>query len=178
MLLAIGNDGQFRRFCEAAGQPQWAQDARYATNTLRVKHRGDLIPAMEAVTRTRTTADWIALLEDKAVPCGPINDIGQAFDDAQVKARGLALSQPRDAGDGISAIRTVASPMRLSGTPADYRVPPPLLGEHSEEVLSGLLGMTAAQIAASHCPEAQSSNCVPPASVGSLATSPVRARRT
>jgi formyl-CoA transferase len=138
MLLAIGNDGQFRRFCEAAGQPQWAQDARYATNTLRVKHRGDLIPAMEAVTRTRTTADWIALLEDKAVPCGPINDIGQAFDDAQVKARGLALSQPRDAGDGISAIRTVASPMRLSGTPVVTRRAPPALGEHTQEVLREL----------------------------------------
>ncbi|MBP7564928.1 MAG: CoA transferase [Burkholderiaceae bacterium] len=147
MLLAIGNDGQFRRFCEAAGQPQWAQDARYATNTLRVKHRGDLIPAMEAVTRTRTTADWIALLGDKAVPCGPINDIGQAFDDAQVKARGLALAQPRDAGDGIAAIRTVASPMRLSDTPVVTRRAPPALGEHTAQVLKEL-GLDDAAIAA------------------------------
>src|SRR5690606_17653539 len=75
MLLAIGNDGQFARFCQAAGHPEWAQDARYASNTLRVRHRADLIPAMEAATRTRSTADWIALLEDKAVPCGPINTI-------------------------------------------------------------------------------------------------------
>ena len=75
MLLAIGNDGQFQRFCAAAGQPQWASDERFATNTLRVKHRAELIPAMEAVTRTRTTAAWIALLEDKAVPCGPINPL-------------------------------------------------------------------------------------------------------
>ncbi|WP_281076978.1 CaiB/BaiF CoA-transferase family protein, partial [Variovorax paradoxus] len=112
MLLAIGNNGQFARFCEAAGQPGWASDARFATNTLRVKHRGVLIPMMEELTRTRTTADWVALLEDKAVPCGPINDIAQAFDDAQVKARGLAVTLPRDAGDGITAITGVASPLR------------------------------------------------------------------
>ena len=78
MLLAIGNNGQFARFCEAAGQAEWAADARFASNTLRVKHREVLIPAMEAVTRTRTTAEWVTLLEDKAVPCGPINKIGRA----------------------------------------------------------------------------------------------------
>ena len=87
MLLAIGNDGQFARFCAAIGQEQWAADARFASNTLRVENRGVLIPAIEAVTRTRTTAQWIALLEDKAVPCGPINTIGQAFSDEQVLAR-------------------------------------------------------------------------------------------
>ncbi len=92
MLLAIGNNGQFARFCEAAGHADWASDPRFATNTLRVRHREVLIPQMEAVTRTRTTAEWIALLEDKAVPCGPINDIAQAFDDEQVKARGLAVT--------------------------------------------------------------------------------------
>jgi formyl-CoA transferase len=147
MLLAIGNDGQFKRFCEAAGQPHWAQDARYASNTLRVKHRADLIPAMEAVTRTRTTAEWIALLEDKAVPCGPINHIGEAFEDAQVKARGIALTQRRDAGDGITEIRTTASPMRLSDTPVVTRHAPPALGQHTEEVLREL-GLDDAAIAA------------------------------
>src|SRR5690606_28215076 len=81
MLLAIGNNGQFARFCEAAGKPEWAADERFASNSLRVKHRDALIPLMETVTRTRTTAEWIGLLEDKAVPCGPINDIGQAFAD-------------------------------------------------------------------------------------------------
>ncbi len=75
MLLAIGNDGQFARFCEAAGRPEWAQDARFATNTLRVQHRSILVPLMQTVTRTRSTDDWIALLEDKAVPCGPINTL-------------------------------------------------------------------------------------------------------
>ncbi len=135
MLLAIGNDGQFQRFCAAAGQPQWAQDARFATNTLRVQHRAVLIPAMEQVTRTRTTAQWIALLEDKAVPCGPINTIAQAFDDAQVRARGLRVDLPRGAGDGVAHVATVASPLRLSATPPVLRHAPPALGQHTDEVL-------------------------------------------
>ena len=147
MLLAIGNNGQFARFCEAAGQPGWASDARFASNTLRVKHRGVLIPMMEELTRTRTTADWVALLEDKAVPCGPINDIAQAFDDAQVKARGLAVTLPRDAGDGITAITGVASPLRLSATPPVLRRAPPALGQHTREVL-GELGIEAARFEA------------------------------
>jgi len=79
MLLAIGNDGQFRRFCNAVGKPEWADDERFAGMAARVTHRGALIPAMEAVTRTRTTAQWVTLLEDKAVPCGPINDIGSSL---------------------------------------------------------------------------------------------------
>ncbi|MGK6308918.1 CaiB/BaiF CoA transferase family protein [Variovorax sp. DT-64] len=138
MLLAIGNNGQFTRFCEAAGHPEWASDPRFATNTLRVRHREVLIPMMEAVTRTRTTAEWIALLEDKAVPCGPINNIAQAFEDAQVKARGLAVTLPRDAGDGISQIAGVASPLRLQGTPPVLRRAPPALGQHTDEVLAEL----------------------------------------
>ena len=147
MLLAIGNDGQFQRFCAAAGQPEWAQDARFATNTLRVQHRAALIPAMEAVTRTRSTAAWIALLEDKAVPCGPINTIAQAFDDAQVKARGLRVDLPRSAGDGIAQVSTVASPLRLARNPPVLRHAPPALGQHTDEVLAEL-GLDSTRIAA------------------------------
>jgi formyl-CoA transferase len=150
MLLAIGNDGQFKRFCEAAGQHDWAVDPRFATNTLRVTHREVLIPAMQEVTRTRTTAEWIALLEDKAVPCGAINNIAQAFDDEQVKARGLHITQPRwpdgKAGDNVVDIAGVASPLRLTATPPVLRHAPPALGQHTEEVLREL-GLDAARIA-------------------------------
>ena len=147
MLLAIGNDGQVQRFCAAAGQPDWAVDARFTTNTLRVQHRSELIPMMEAVTRTRSTAAWIALLEDKAVPCGPINTIAQAFDDAQVKARGLRVELPRSAGDGIRTIAGVASPLRLSANPPVLRNAPPALGQHTDEVLAEL-GLNTQAIAA------------------------------
>ena len=151
MLLAIGNDGQFRRFCNAAGQPQWADDERFAGMAARVAHRTDLIPAMEAVTRTRTTVQWIALLEDKAVPCGPINNLGQAFDDAQVTSRGLvvnqAVAQVVPSGVAIKSIATVASPLRLMATPPVLTRAPPALGEHTDEVLAGL-GLDAARITA------------------------------
>jgi formyl-CoA transferase len=160
MLLAIGNDGQFARFCAAAGRPEWAQDTRFTTNTRRVENRSTLIPLMMEVTRTRTTAEWIALLEDKAVPCGPINTLASAFADPQVQARGLVQKQavapvnstgvaPENiatgAAKGAAEIRTVASPMRLSAAPVQLRYAPPALGEHTTEVLREL-GLDAARI--------------------------------
>jgi formyl-CoA transferase len=150
MLLAIGNDGQFARFCEATGQTHWATDARYASNTLRVENRAVLIPAIEALTRTRTTAQWIALLEHRAVPCGPINTIGQAFADEQVLARKLMVNQAvapeSTAYAAIESIATVASPLRLMDTPAVLHRAPPALGEHTDAVLAGL-GLDAVAIA-------------------------------
>ena len=160
MLLAIGNDGQFARFCAAAGRPEWAQDARFTTNTRRVEHRATLVPLMSETTRTRTTAEWIALLEDKAVPCGPINTLASAFADPQVQARGLVKKQavapvnsagvaPENiatgAAKGAAEICTVASPMRLSAAPVQLRYAPPALGEHTTEVLREL-GLDAARI--------------------------------
>lgn len=147
VLLAIGNDGQFARFCAAAGKPEWAQDSRFATNTARVQNRPALLALMEPLMRTRTTAEWIALLEDKAVPCGPINTIAQAFDDPQVQARGIRKALPRDAGDGIAQIATVASPMHLSATPVSYRNAPPALGQHTQQVLQEL-GLSPEEITA------------------------------
>ena len=147
VLLAIGNDGQFARFCAAVGHGAWAQDERFATNTARVRHRAALLERLAPLMRQRSTAEWIALLEDKAVPCGPINTIAQAFDDPQVRARGPRVDLPRDAGDGIATVATVASPMRLSATPVAYRSAPPALGQHTDEVLREL-GLDAPAIAA------------------------------
>lgn len=153
MLLAIGNDGQFARFCGAAGV-DWARDERFATNAGRVIHRDALIPLMAELTRGRPTAEWIALLEDKAVPCGPINHIGQAFDDAQVRARGLRVEQERypgatpPAGETINRVVTTASPLRLSETPTTLRHAPPALGQHTDEVPRERLGLDAQQLQA------------------------------
>jgi formyl-CoA transferase len=156
MLLAIGNDGQFARFCDAADQRQWAQDARFASNSLRVQNREALIALMQPVTRTRSTAQWVALLEDKAVPCGPINDMAQAFADPQVQARGLVINQPLALMDKAliatssvvnqTVIKTVASPLRLMATPPVLLRPPPQLGQHTDEVLAEL-GLSAVDIA-------------------------------
>ena len=143
VLLAIGNDGQFARYCEAIGHGDWARDARFATNTSRVQHRAELLALMMPVMKTRTTTEWIALFEDKAVPCGPINTVAEAFEDPQVKARGLRMELPRWANesdanaakDSVNMIPGVANPIRMSGTPITYRNAPPALGQHTREVL-------------------------------------------
>lgn len=143
MILAIGNDGQFARFCEVAGRPELAADVRFATNRARVENRAELIPLLNEITATRTTAEWIAQLEARAVPCGPINGLAEVFADPQVQARGLAVTMPHpEAGE----VPLVASPIRLSKTPVEYRRAPPLVGEHTDEILADL-GVDAAGIA-------------------------------
>ena len=146
VLLAIGNDGQFARFCAATGNADWSQDARFTKNSDRIINRKALAELLYPLMKTRTTAEWIKLLEDKAVPCGPINNIAEAFDDDQVKARGLHVQTPRNAGDGIGTISSVASPMRLTATPPVVRRPPPAMGQHTDEILAEM-GRSQAQIA-------------------------------
>ena len=143
-ILAVGNDGQFRKFCEVAGIAQLADDPRFASNKARVAHRSELIPLLRQATVFKTTAQWIELLEKAGVPCGPINDLQQVFADPQVQARGLRLDLPNALG---SSTPQVASPLRLSETPVAYRSAPPLLGQHTDALLRNLLGMSEAQVA-------------------------------
>ncbi|MET1076790.1 MAG: CaiB/BaiF CoA-transferase family protein [Pseudomonas sp.] len=142
-ILTVGNDGQFRKFCEVAGHAEWADDPRFASNAQRVAHRAELIPLIRQATVFRTTVEWVLLLEQAGVPCGPINDLAAVFADPQVLARGLRVEMPHPLGGSVPQ---VASPIRLSETPVQYRQPPPLLGEHTAEVLQRVLGLSAAEL--------------------------------
>jgi crotonobetainyl-CoA:carnitine CoA-transferase CaiB-like acyl-CoA transferase len=138
-ILTVGNDSQFRKFAEVAGQSHWADDPRFATNKQRVAHRGELIPLIRQATVFKTTAEWVTALELAGVPCGPINDVAQVFADPHVQARGLKVELPHALG---GTVPQVASPIRLSQTPVEYRRAPPLLGEHTLEVLTRVLGLS------------------------------------
>ena len=142
-ILAVGNDSQFRKFCEVAGCAELADDPRFASNKARVANREVLVPLLRQTTVFKTTAEWISLLELAGVPCGPINSLAQVFEDEQVKARGLRVDLPHALG---CLAPQVASPIRLSATPVEYRNAPPLLGQHTEQVLRSLLGMSVEQI--------------------------------
>ena len=144
-LLAVGNDSQFRKFCEVAGQREWADDSRFISNKARVANRDVLIPLIRQATVFKTTAEWISALEQAGVPCGPINNLAEVFADAQVQARGLRIDMPNSLGGSTPQ---VASPLRLSATPVEYRNAPPLLGEHTDTVLQRLLQLSTEQIAA------------------------------
>ena len=144
-ILTVGNDSQFRKFAEVAGQSQWATDPRFLTNKLRVANRSELIPLIRQATVFKTTAQWVDELEAAGVPCGPVNDLAQVFADPQVLARGLALELPHALGGQVAQ---VASPIRLSETPVEYRRAPPLLGEHTSQVLQELLGMNGDEVVA------------------------------
>jgi crotonobetainyl-CoA:carnitine CoA-transferase CaiB-like acyl-CoA transferase len=145
IVLSVGNDPTFERFCKSFGCEAMLADPRFATNAERVANRDAVTAALTPVMQSKTTAEWVAALEAQKIGCGPINRLSDVFADPHVQARGCVVELPHASGE---TVKVIANPVRLSGTPADYRVPPPLLGEHSEEVLSGLLGMTAAEIAA------------------------------
>jgi len=144
LIVAVGNDGQFRKLAALLDQPQLADDERFATNPARVAHRDTLVPLLAELIATRPRAPLLAALEQAGVPAGPINDLEQVFDDPQVRARQLQIELPHPSAGKVNL---VASPLRLSATPPNYQLPPPLLGQHTEQVLEELLGCDAERIA-------------------------------
>jgi crotonobetainyl-CoA:carnitine CoA-transferase CaiB-like acyl-CoA transferase len=144
IILACGNDNLFSKFCEVAGCRHLAQDARFATNGKRVENRAVLTPLLAEVFKARTTRDWVEALEAAGVPNGPINNIKQVFAEPQVKARGMTIELDHPTAGSVPL---VASPMRFSATPLEYRLAPPTLGQHTEEILRSVLEMSDADIA-------------------------------
>jgi crotonobetainyl-CoA:carnitine CoA-transferase CaiB-like acyl-CoA transferase len=143
LILACGNDNQYRKFCEAAGRPELATDPRFATNGKRVENRAELTRLLAEVFAGKRKQEWLELLEAAGIPNGPINDVAQVYAEPQVKARGVRIELEHAAA---GALPLVASPMRFSGTPLEYRLAPPVLGEHTDEILSGVLGKHVAEI--------------------------------
>ncbi|MSQ52576.1 MAG: CoA transferase [Betaproteobacteria bacterium] len=145
MILATGNDSQFRKFCEVAGCAELIGDARFSRNDARVRHRETLVPLLAQIIKKRERDDWVTSLESVGVPCGPINNIDQVFEDPQVRHRGMKFEMRHPLSGSVPL---VASPMRLSGTPVEYQRPPPTLGQDTDSVLAQLLGMDSRSIAA------------------------------
>jgi crotonobetainyl-CoA:carnitine CoA-transferase CaiB-like acyl-CoA transferase len=145
MILAIGNDSQFRRLCEVIGRPEWAEDDRFSTNKARVANREQLIPLLRQATVMRTTNEWIADLELVNVPCGPVNTLEQVFNNPQVQARGMQVAMEHQK---MGKIPGVGSPVRLVLTPVTYRSAPPTLGQNTGEVLRSILGLSGVEIKA------------------------------
>jgi crotonobetainyl-CoA:carnitine CoA-transferase CaiB-like acyl-CoA transferase len=138
IILAVGNDAQFQRFCDLAGTPELAADVRFQKNSDRVGHREVLVPQLSEIMRSKSSADWLEQLNARGIPCGPINDLEQVFDDPQVQHRGLRLELDHPTAGKVAS---VANPIRLSQTPIEYHQAPPLLGQHTDAVLKRLLGL-------------------------------------
>ena len=147
LVLACGNDRQFRAFCGEAGAPHLAEDARFASNDGRVRNREALIPLVADLMRGRSMADWIEGLQARQVPCSPVNTVDQVFEDMQVKARGMRIEMAHPLA-GAGQIPLVASPIRMSANPPEYRHAPPTLGQHTDEVLGELLEMSEGEMVA------------------------------
>jgi len=145
VILAVGNDGQFRKLCEFAGHAALADDPRFATNPQRVTNRQEVVRLVNEFMRTKPQAQWVEGLAKAGVPCSPVNDIGQVFEDPQVVARGMKITMPHASGVDVPLI---ASPIKMSKTPPSYRRAPPVCGQHTDEVLEELLGLDADERAA------------------------------
>jgi crotonobetainyl-CoA:carnitine CoA-transferase CaiB-like acyl-CoA transferase len=146
VLLGVGNDGQWRRWCEVAGAADLLAEPSFATNSLRVAHRDEVYARMKPHMAARTTASWVAALEPAGVPCGPVNTLDKVFADPQVQARGMRIELPHPAA-AAGTVPLIANPLKMSATPPAYRHAPPTLGQHTEEVLRGLLGLDTAALA-------------------------------
>ena len=148
LILAVGNDSQYYKFCSVAARPDLGLSPMYAKNQDRVRNRASLVPQLEAIMKTRSKADWLAALEAAKVPCGAINNLAEVFADPQVRERGMVDHWPHPLADEVAL---VASPIKLSATPVrkpgQGGLPPPLLGQHTDEVLQELLGYTEVRIA-------------------------------
>jgi len=143
MVVAVGNDSQFAKFCELIGHPELSQDERFTKNAGRVRNRETLIPILQEILLERNVHDWVAPLESAGVPAGPINNIAQTFEHPQVKYRKLKIELPHPLS---GTVPLVANPIRFSKTPVSYRSAPPMLGQHTGEVLSTLGGMSQGDI--------------------------------
>jgi crotonobetainyl-CoA:carnitine CoA-transferase CaiB-like acyl-CoA transferase len=144
VIIACGNDNLFGKFCDAAGCSELAQDARFSTNGKRVSNRAALDAIIGPIIERRTTREWVEALEAAGVPNGPINTLEEVFREPQAIARGLKVGLSHPVAGAVSLVR---SPMRFSATPVEHAVPPPLLGEHTDEVLQGILGSSPAEVA-------------------------------
>jgi crotonobetainyl-CoA:carnitine CoA-transferase CaiB-like acyl-CoA transferase len=144
LILAVGNDSQYAKFCAVAGVPELASNPLFTKNRDRVQNRAQLVPMLETVMKTRNKADWLAALEAAKVPCGAINNLGEVFADPQIEARSMVTHWQHPLNDSL---RLVASPLKLSATPVRTELPPPLLGQHTEEVLRSVLNYSTAQVA-------------------------------
>ena len=144
IIVAVGNDTQFRKFVEAGGRPELARDPRFATNPERVRHRDTLVPIVAEMVGTRGKHEWIECLEAAGVPCGPINDLGEVFENEQIRARGMRIDVAHPSGATAALVR---NPIRMSATPPQVRSAPPMLGEHTSAVLREVLGYDEASIA-------------------------------
>lgn len=145
IILAVGNDGQFAKFCQVAGQPGIAADPRFARNQDRVRNRAILVPMLDSLMKTRGKADWLSALESAKVPCGAINNLAEVFADPHVRERGMVHTWEHPLA---GALNLVGSPLKLGATPVRTDLPPPLLGQHTQEVLAQVLEWDEERVAA------------------------------
>lgn len=143
IIVTVGNDGQWQRYCKVMGRPDLAGDERFSTTSNRIINRDALVPEIARTMLERSRSDWLETLEAAGVPCGPINNYKDVFEDPQVRYRELRVDVPRS-DEGV--VPVLASPLRLMGTPANYRLAPPALGEHTEQILTSYLGKSKDQI--------------------------------